>query len=215
MNKKANSNAMRQAPCVSPAAIDLFHTASLRIGVFFHGLRYHIGAVFTCLLLGAWVPMAIGQTSVQEDAQTKVARLRMTDFFQFPVGPKGLQISPALREAQGKRVSLQGFVVQQEVAAPGQFLLTPRPVQMSQHADGEADDLPPSTVLVSLPADQKDWMVAYTSGLVEVVGMLDVGRQEGSDGRVSWVRLQLDSEATRRMNAVEFLSYRHAQQHKH
>jgi hypothetical protein len=139
----------------------------------------------------------------------------MTEFFQFPVGPKGLQISSSLREAQGKRVSMQGYVVQQEVAAPGQFLLTPRPVQMSQHADGEADDLPPSTVAVSLPAEQQDWIVAYTRGLVEVVGVLDVGRQEGPDGRVTWVRLQLDSEATRRMNAAEFFSYRHAMQHKH
>jgi hypothetical protein len=126
-----------------------------------------------------------------------------------------LQISATLREAQGKKVSLQGYVVQQEVASPGQFLLTPRPVQMSQHADGEADDLPPATVLVSLPAEQQDWLVAYTRGLVEVVGVLDVGRQEGPDGRVSWVRLQLDSEATRRMNAAEFFSYRHALQHKH
>ena len=206
---------MRQTPCISPAAMHPPRTKSLRMRVLLQGLRHRIGAVFTCLLLGAWMPMAIGQTSVQEDAQAKVSRLRMTEFFQFPVGPAGLQFSPSLRQAQGKRVSLNGYIVQQEIATPGQFLLTPRPVQMSQHADGEADDLPPSAVLVSLPADQHDWMVAYTSGLVEVVGMLDVGRQEGADGRVSWVRLQLDSEATRRMNAVEFLSYRHALQHKH
>jgi len=110
---------------------------------------------------------------------------------------------------------MQGYVVQQEVAAPGQFLLTPRPVQMSQHADGEADDLPPSTVLVSLPAEQQDWIVAYTRGVIEVAGVLDVGRQEGPDGRVTWVRLQLDGDAIRRMNANEFFSYRHAMQHKH
>jgi hypothetical protein len=167
------------------------------------------------LMMSAWFPVAIGQTAVQPSAHPESVRLRMTEFFQFPVGPKGLQISPSLREAQGKRVSMQGYVVQQEVAAPGQFLLTPRPVQMSQHADGEADDLPPSTVAVSLPAEQQDWIVAYTRGLVEVVGVLDVGRQESPDGRVTWVRLQLDSEATRRMNAAEFFSYRHAMQHKH
>jgi len=167
------------------------------------------------LILGAWIPAAFGQTALQQDRQADPQRLRMTEFFQFPVGPKGLLISQAVLQAQGKKVSLQGYVVQQETAAPGQFLLTPRPVQMSQHADGEADDLPPATVLVSLPAEQKDWLVAYTRGLVEVVGVLDVGRQEGPDGRVSWVRLQLDSEATRRMNAAEFFSYRHALQHKH
>jgi len=206
---------MHQIPCISPAAMRLSRNTSLRLRVLLQGLRHRVGAVFTCLVLGAWVPMAIGQTGVQEGDQALVSRLRMTEFFQFPVGPSGLQFSPSLRQAQGKKVALSGYIVQQEIATPGQFLLTPRPVQMSQHADGEADDLPPSTVLVSLPADQMDWMVAYTSGLVEVVGVLDVGRQEGADGRVSWVRLQLDREATRRMNAVEFLSYRHALQHKH
>ena len=190
-------------------------TASPRSSLVSPVLRNYLRTLCMALMMGVWVSAAIGQTPFQPSAQPESVRLRMTEFFQFPVGPKGLQISPSLREAQGKRVSMQGYVVQQEVAAPGQFLLTPRPVQMSQHADGEADDLPPSTVAVSLPAEQQDWIVAYTRGLVEVVGVLDVGRQEGPDGRVTWVRLQLDSEATRRMNAAEFFSYRHAMQHKH
>lgn len=177
--------------------------------------RHCFGALCTGLVLAVWAPMAVGQVAAQLAMQPDTPRLRMTEFFEFPVGPKGLQISPTLRQAQGKRVAIQGYVVQQEVAAPGHFLLTPRPVQMSQHADGEADDLPPSTLLVSLPADQQDWMVAYTRGLVEVVGVLGVGREEGKDGRVTWVRLQLDSEATQRMNAAQFFSYRHAMQHKH
>ncbi len=206
---------MRQAPYISTTLAHRYPAASLRMRSFLQAFRHYFGALVAGLLLAAWVPLALGQTTAQQSVQTDSVRLRMSEFFQFPVGPKGLQISPALREAQGKKVSLQGYVVQQEVAAPGQFLLTPRPVQMSQHADGEADDLPPATVLVSLPAEQQDWLVAYTRGLVELVGVLDVGRQEGPDGRVSWVRLQLDSEATRRMNAAEFFSYRHAMQHKH
>ena len=206
---------MRQAPYISTTLPHRYPAASLRMRSFLQAFRHYFGALVAGLLLAAWVPLALGQTIAQQSVQADSVRLRMSEFFQFPVGPKGLQISPALREAQGKKVSLQGYVVQQEVAAPGQFLLTPRPVQMSQHADGEADDLPPATVLVSLPAEQQDWLVAYTRGLVELVGVLDVGRQEGPDGRVSWVRLQLDSEATRRMNAAEFYSYRHAMQHKH
>ena len=206
---------MRQAPYISTTLTLRYPAASLRMRSFLQAFRHYFGALVAGLLLAAWVPLALGQTTAQQSVQADSVRLRMSEFFQFPVGPKGLQISPALREAQGKKVSLQGYVVQQEVAAPGQFLLTPRPVQMSQHADGEADDLPPATVLVSLPAEQQDWLVAYTRGLVELVGVLDVGRQEGPDGRVSWVRLQLDSEATRRMNAAEFFSYRHAMQHKH
>lgn len=206
---------MRQALYISTTLAHHYPAANLRMYSSLQAFRHDFGALVAALLLAAWVPLALGQTIAQQSLQVDSVHLRMSEFFQFPVGPKGLQISPALREAQGKKVSLQGYVVQQEVAAPGQFLLTPRPVQMSQHADGEADDLPPATVLVSLAAEQQDWLVAYTRGLVELVGVLDVGRQEGPDGRVSWVRLQLDSEATRRMNAAEFFSYRHAMQHKH
>ena len=206
---------MRTSENATPGYARSDTTASLRISMADAMPWNLVRALCMGLMVGAWVPVALGQTTVPQSVQPASVRLRMTEFFQFPVGPQGLQISPSLREAQGKRVSLQGYVVQQEVAAPGQFLLTPRPVQMSQHADGEADDLPPSTVAVSLPAEQQDWIVAYTRGLVEVVGVLDVGRQEGPDGRVTWVRLQLDSEATRRMNAAEFFSYRHALQHKH
>lgn len=177
-------------------------------------VRWHPWFAKACLglLVGLYIPCVLAQTP---DAQSEIKHLRWTEFFQFPVGPRGLEINPSLMRAQGQRVALQGYLVQQEVAAPGQFLLTPRPVQMSQHADGQADDLPPSTVLVWLPAEQQDWMVAYRRGLVEVVGVLDIGRQEGSDGRVTWVRLQLDSDATRRMHAAEFLTYRHAMQHPH
>ena len=206
---------MRKVSYASTSSTRPLLASSLRERAVFKVLRHRLRGLCVTLFLGSLIPLALGQTLATQDLQFDTPRLRMTEFFELPVGPKGLQISQTLREAQGKRVAIEGYVVQQEVAAPGQFLLTPRPVQMSQHADGEADDLPPSTLLVWLPADQQDWMVAYTRGLVEVVGVLDVGRQESKDGRVTWVRLQLDSEATRRMNAAQFFSYRHAMQHKH
>jgi hypothetical protein len=118
-------------------------------------------------------------------------------------------------QAQGRQVRLTGYMVQQEKVAPGQFLLAQRPILMSQHADGEADDLPPVTVLVELSPEQQDSFVAYTRGVIDVVGELDVGRKEGSDGRVSWVRLRLSSNGTRTMNGFEYLSYQHSIQHKH
>ena len=148
-------------------------------------------------------------------AQALPATLRMQDFFQLPIGPRGLVITDRLRQAQGTVVRLTGYVVQQEVATLGQFLLTPRPVLMSQHADGEADDLPPATVFVRLDVDRQDWAVAHARGLVEVTGTLDVGRQEERDGRVSWFRLQLAPEAIRGMNRFEVTQYLHSLQHTH
>lgn len=142
--------------------------------------------------------------------------LRFSDFFKFPVGPRGLEINPALRQAAGTQVLLTGYMVQQENGSkPGQFFFTPRPVQMSEHADGDADDLPPATVLVTLSPEQSEWLVPHTRGLIQLQGRLSVGRQEASDGRVTWVQLQLNPEATRGMNAFEFASYLHSLQHRH
>jgi hypothetical protein len=142
--------------------------------------------------------------------------LRFSDFYKLPVGPLGLEISPTLEQAAGKQVTLIGYMVQQENGSkPGQFFFTPRPVQMSEHADGDADDLPPATVLVKLAPEQADWLIPHTRGLIQLQGKLSVGRQEASDGRVTWVQLQLDPEATRGMNSFEFSGYLHSLQHSH
>ena len=82
--------------------------------------------------------------------------LKFRDFFRLPVGPLGLEFSHLLRALDGQRVSVLGYMVAQEDAPVGRFFLTPIPVRMSEHADGDADDLPPGTVVVIMPAiDQK------------------------------------------------------------
>jgi hypothetical protein len=122
--------------------------------------------------------------------------LTFGSFFAQPIGPRGLEISEALHRADGKRVHLVGYMVAQEEPQPGRFLLTPRPVIMSEHADGEADDLPPATVTVLLDASHADHLVPHQRGLLALTGRLEVGRDEDpTTGRVSWVRLQLDANA--------------------
>ena len=86
---------------------------------------------------------------------------------------------------------------------------------MSEHADGDADDLPPATVLVQLAPEQAHWMVPHARGLMELQGTLSVGRQEADDGRVTWVQLQLSPDATRGMDPLEFSNHLHSLQHRH
>jgi hypothetical protein len=161
-----------------------------------------------------WMGVAQAQT-VAPEASIKPVELSFHDFFQTPVGPTGLAISDTLRQADGQTVRLVGYMVQQEIAPTGRFFLTPRPVQMSENADGDADDLPPATVVVYLDAEQKDWKVPHVRGLLSVSGKLSVGRREGPGGRVSWVHLQLAPEATRGMNSFELAAYLHNLQHRH
>ena len=146
----------------------------------------------------------------QADGVTPVD-LKFASFFKQPIGPRGLELADALRAADGKRVRLVGYMVAQEEPLAGRFMLTPRPVRMSEHADGDADDLPPATVTVLLDAQQRDRIVAHQSRLVALTGLLTLGREEDSAGRVSWVRLQLDPEAL----AADHLSAAPAATHAH
>lgn len=121
--------------------------------------------------------------------------LKFRDFYQSPIGPAGLQMSAQLRAAHTQRVRLTGYMVAQEEPAAGHFFLTPLPVTMSAHADGEADDLPPSTVLVQMPEPDSALPVLATPGLLQLTGRLQVGRFEMLDGRVVWLRLLLEPRA--------------------
>jgi hypothetical protein len=148
-----------------------------------------------------WMGAAQPQPLVPPATRSPV-NLRFADFFRQPSGARGLEISDALKRADGSTVQLVGYMVQQEEAAPGRFMLTPRPVQMSEHADGAADDLPPATVMVYLDPSQQDWVVPHVHGLISVSGVLKVGRHEETDGRVSWVRLQLEPQAVQSVTAA-------------
>jgi hypothetical protein len=118
--------------------------------------------------------------------------LRFADFFAMPIGARGVEIKPALQALDGQRVQITGYMVRQEQAMAGHLFLTPRPVSMSEHADGDADDLPPTTVLVVMPAPDDRTEPLPTRGLLRLTGALQVGRHEMADGRVVWVRLLLE-----------------------
>jgi len=117
--------------------------------------------------------------------------LNFGDLLRHPIGPQGLEISTNAKSLQGQRVRLRGFMVKSEEDAIGQFYLAPVPLQMSEHADGPANDLPASAVLVKLDPSQSNWAVAYKAGPLVLEGTLLVGRHEDSQGTVSWFQLQL------------------------
>lgn len=144
------------------------------------------------LALGVAACIALLLAQSARAQRDDVVELAFADFFVQPVGPRGLTATDALRAADGRRVRLVGYMVAQEQPLPGRFLLTPLPLRMAEHADGEADDLPPSTVHVLLDPSQRERIVAHVSGRLVVTGELQVGRAEDADGRVSWLRLQLD-----------------------
>jgi hypothetical protein len=101
-----------------------------------------------------------------------VIELQLTDFFKRPVGARGLELNEALKQADGSLVRLTGQMVAREDATPGRFQLAPRPVRLSEHADGEADDLPPATVTVLLDPSQAQRIVVHRPKPVTLIGRL-------------------------------------------
>jgi hypothetical protein len=128
-------------------------------------------------------------------ADPAVIDLPLSSFFKLPVGPRGLELSDRVQQADGRTVRLVGYMVAREDATAGRFLITPRPVRLSEHADGEADDLPPATVTVLLDPSQAGRIVLHKAGPLILQGRLQVGRAEDTTDRVSWFRLQLDPDA--------------------
>ena len=120
-----------------------------------------------------------------------VTEIKFGDFFVRPVGTRGLEVTDQLRQLDGRRVRILGYMVQQEEAPPGRLLLAPVPAQIHEHDNGLADDLPPSLVFVSVPT-LPDSPVPHVPGLMLLTGTLGVGGQAEKDGRISLVRLTLD-----------------------
>ncbi len=136
-----------------------------------------------------------GAVAIDTPVSTAPRDLPFAAFWRTPIGPRGLDPTPALRAADGTRVRLAGHVVTQEAPLPGHLLLAPVPVRLSEHADGDADDLPPATVAVRLPPAWRDRPPPHPDGVVSLVGTLHVGRAEGPDGRVTWVQLDAEEPA--------------------
>lgn len=90
-----------------------------------------------------------------QSVQSQVVDLPFTSFYKFPVRSNGLEISDTLQNAHGQSRRIIGFMVQQEKPSLGRFMMSPRPVVMNEHADGEADDLPAALVTVYLDTYQK------------------------------------------------------------
>lgn len=164
------------------------------------------------LLLATTAALWLGTTQPQATTPVvsrQVTELRFRDFFRTPVGPTGLDMSDTLRQSDGQSVRLIGYMVQQESATPGRFLLTPRPLQINAHAPQVAALLPPATVLVYLDPAQQDWAIPHVSGLVTVNGKLSISADEPHADQASWVRLQLGTEAAHSMSAFDLTGYLH------
>jgi hypothetical protein len=154
------------------------------------------------------VQTSLVQTSVGSSNRSPIV-LEFNSFFKMPIGPKGLEVTDKVKQASGQNVVLTGYMVQSEVPTLGAFMLSPRPVQMSEHADGDANDLPASVCWVYLDDSQKNWVVPHATGLISVTGQFNFKRIETADGMVAWFHLQLGQDAVRAVDPVAHSHHHH------
>ena len=121
--------------------------------------------------------------------------VRFGEFFKTPVGPGGLEASPRLRELDGRRVRITGYMVRDDAAASRTFILSPLPIVLGHEDDDLADDLPPSAVAVRWPEAFASFDRPWRPGIVRVTGTLCAGTSRESDGRLSAIHLLLDERS--------------------
>lgn len=119
-----------------------------------------------------------------------VTNLSFSEIFER-VGNRGLVWTDKARALHGRRVNIVGYMVHQEQPSPGVFLLAPFPLQLHESEYGLAEDLPPAIVRVVAPA-HRDRIVPFAPGSLSLVGTLEIGNREETDGRISMLRLQMD-----------------------
>lgn len=119
------------------------------------------------------------------------------------------EISDRLRQAEGKRVRLVGYMLPQEHPRPGGFLLTARPCRSGDLRVHNQEALEPAAVQVVLDDAHFDWAIPHLDGLVEVTGLLRVGRQTDANGHCTWATLQLLPETEPHTSADALAGYLH------
>lgn len=149
--------------------------------------------------------IALARSMIVADAPAPagVVDLKFGEFFKMPAGRYGLEPTERLTGLDGERVRMVGYVVGQDTPSPGRFILAPFRLTLATAADGPADDLPPATAWVGLPAAFQRADLPPVPVPVVVIGTLRVGPAPEQHGRVSFVRIEMDADDPRLPDSVD------------
>ena len=161
-------------------------------------LRFSV-LVLSLFLFGCANQAPKNETKANTALQS-ATELSFREFYKSPVGPLGLEPTPKLLSLQNKRVHIQGNMVIEEEPTAELFMLTLVPVNIPEKEDGPSDALPGATVFVHMPSTDAQKALAYRPGLWDLVDTLQLGPKEEANGRISYVRLQLDDDVAKELD---------------
>lgn len=128
-----------------------------------------------------------------------ITDLKPSEIYE-PIGGGGLRYTRKVLALDGRRVRILGYMVDRDTPVPGLLLLAPLPARLHEREAGQADDLPAATLFVIVPG-RAGQILPHTPGPLLLTGTLQLGNREEADGRISSVRLILDSEPITIRNA--------------
>lgn len=144
--------------------------------------------MFHALFLAAALAQSVDRATPAEPVPLALRDLFVTE-------KRRTRLSPGVEALAGKRVRIRGYMVRMEDPPEGAFYVAPRPV-VQDESGGGTGDIPPASVRVRV-REAEGAQVPWTPRPIEVVGTLEVGREEDSEGRVSFVRLVLEEPPPR------------------
>lgn len=134
-----------------------------------------------------------------------VTELQFSEIYRMPIGPEGLEFTEKVRALDGERIRLLGYMVKQTQPMPWTFLFSPIPMTLHESHYGFAEDLPPQMVHAFTERTTTP-ILPHTPGLMLLTGRLELGAREEPDGRVSHVRLFVDSPTLEQRKALATLA---------
>lgn len=142
-------------------------------------------------------PAAVAVKGALSAPPAGVTDLKFREMFKLPIGPKGLELSDKLAALAGQKVRMVGYMVAQDADTPGQFILSPLPVEVGDEDESLSDDLPASSVFVHAAPASAQREIPHLRGLISVIGTFRLGAREEAGGRVSSFRLELDDSTSK------------------
>ncbi len=118
-----------------------------------------------------------------------VEEISFQEFYQLPIGPRGLEPSAKLLALNGKRVRIIGFMGEMRRADKRNIIFAPVPLRPQPEEYGLCDDIPATHVLVTIPGNP-DETIPFSAAPMLLTGVLSLGTSS-NDSETSFVRMLL------------------------
>lgn len=170
---------------------NLFRKLFFMFGIFL-GLDVNAHEITNHNLSPKMMPSIVSVSAGIPETPQGVTNIKFHDFFKMPIGKRGLELNDKFLSLNGQRVRILGYMAKAESPTSGMFVLSSLPVQLGDEDESLSDDLPANSIFVHTSPNK--FVVPYITGLINLVGTLNIGSQLESDGHVSMARLILDQD---------------------